>query len=102
MISVFTICQPLRVASHSKVWKCTLKGSPAALQTAGASWRSGGVNGVGSNHFVRLLSTTLTFSPVRGLMLLVASPPVQDLLLFAKDLFVAAKIGWHELQVIAR
>jgi hypothetical protein len=35
-------------------------------------------------------------------MLLVASPPVQDLLLFAKDLFVAAKIGWHELQVIAR
>jgi hypothetical protein len=35
-------------------------------------------------------------------MLLVASPPVQDLLLFAKDLFVAAKIVWHELQVITR
>jgi hypothetical protein len=45
---------------------CTLKGSPAALQTAGASWRSGGVNGVGSNHFVRLLSTTLTFSRGKG------------------------------------
>ncbi len=102
MISVFTICQPLRVAPHSKVWKCTLKGSPAALQTAGASWRSGGVNGVGSNHFVRLLSTTLTFSPGKGSYALSRFAPVQDLLLFAKDLFVAAKIVWDELQVITR
>jgi hypothetical protein len=42
-----------------------LEGTPAVLQPAGASWRSGGVKRGWSNHFVRLPSTTLTFSRER-------------------------------------
>jgi hypothetical protein len=33
-----------------------------------------------------------------GIRFLVALTPVRDLLLFAKNLFVAAKIVWHEVQ----